>query len=246
VDEADVTGKIGLRVRAGERLTVKGNVGRFVRVPDFTEIFGNRGSVLGNPALVPERGRSADLGLAFARRPGPILKNMTMEGSLFETRADDLIVFESVAQGIVVAQNYGRARVRGVELSVSFVAGSRFGGSLNATHQRAVNISGDPNDGRLLPGRPVDEVSASAALALGPGRLFYEFTYVGRNFVDSQNTGSEALEARYLHDAGYRVILPRGLTLTAEVDNLTGQRTLDVARFPLPGRSFSGRLAWEF
>ncbi len=245
-EESEVTGKIGFRVRAGERLTVKGNAGRFVRVPDFIEIFGNRGSVRGNPALLPERGTSADIGIAFSRRAGPLLRQLKVEGTLFETRADDLVVYQSVAQGIVVTQNYGRARVRGAELSLSFAAGPRFSGSLNATRQRAVNISGDPNDGRLLPGRTSDEVSASAAVALGGGRLFYEFTYVGRNYVDVQNTPSAALPARYLHDIGYHLRLRRGLTLTAEIDNLTGRRTLDVARFPLPGRSFSGRLAWEF
>jgi hypothetical protein len=30
------------------------------------------------------------------------------------------------------------------------------------------------------------------------------------------------------------------------VHNLFDDRTVDVARFPLPGRSFEGRLAWSF
>ncbi|MEK7799525.1 MAG: hypothetical protein AAB297_06825, partial [Acidobacteriota bacterium] len=77
-------------------------------------------------------------------------------------------------------------------------------------------------------------------------RLFYEFTYVGRNFVDPPNTPSDALPARYLHDAGCRLRLRPGLTATLEAKNLGNERTYDYARFPLPGRSVHGRVSWEF
>ncbi|HEU4401388.1 MAG TPA: TonB-dependent receptor [Candidatus Polarisedimenticolia bacterium] len=240
------TGKIGFRARAGAALTVKGNFGRFVRLPDFTDLFGDRGSVLGNPALSPERGRSLDLGLCAALPTGPIVRQASLEGTVFETLADDLILFVQNSQSTIVARNFGRARVRGVELTFSLALGPRLTGSLNATHQRAVNESGDPTDGRLLPGRPADEISAAAGLALGRGRVFYEFTYVGRNFVDRANTSSRALEARYLHDLGYRLRLARGLQMTVEAGNLTDDRTYDVAGFPLPGRSLHGRLTWDF
>ncbi len=240
------TGKVGVLVRATERLAVKGNFGRFVRLPDFTELFGNRGSVRGNPALRPERGRSADLGLTVSWRSGAFLRQARLEGTVFETLAEDLILFVGTSPGTVLAQNVGRARVRGVELSLALGLGARFSGSLNVTHQRAVNRSGGTADGKLLPGRPGDEASATAALALGRGQVYYGFTYVGRNFVDYLNTESRGLPARHLHDLGYRLSLPHGLKATLEIENLTDDRTFDVASFPLPGRSVHGRLAWEF
>jgi iron complex outermembrane receptor protein len=242
------TGKVGFRLRATDALTIKGNFGRFLRLPDFIELFGNRGSVLGNPALRPESGRSLDLGVAFAaRRPsGGLLRQAHFEATLFETVAEDLIQFVPNSQGTVRALNIDRARIRGVELSLAVLLGPRFTGSLNATHQRPVDTSGRYTDGRILPVRPQDEVSAGAALDVGPGRIFYGFTYVGRNFVDPLNTPSTALPARYLHDLGYRARLRRGLQGTIEIKNLADERTLDVARFPLPGRSVHGRLAWDF
>src|SRR5207249_8553339 len=52
------------------------------------------------------------------------------------------------------------------------------------------------------------------------------------------NTPSEALPARYLHDAGYRLRLRKGLEATFEVKNLGDARTYDYVRYPLPGRSY--------
>lgn len=244
--EGHTTGKVGFRLRAGESVTFKGNAGRFVRLPDFTELFGDRGSVRGNPALVPERGRSLDLGIALARRPGARVRQAGLEATVFETLADDLIVFVQDSQATVVARNFGRARVRGLEIALSLALGSRFTGNLNATHQRAIDVSGDRSDGFLLPGRPEDEVSAGAGWRIGQGQMSYEFTYVGRNFTDGFETASGALPARYLHDVAYRLSLPRGLRLTLEIKNLFDRRTYDVAQFPLPGRSLNGRVAWEF
>jgi outer membrane cobalamin receptor len=242
--DARTTGKAGFRLRAGSRATVKGNFGRFLRLPDFVELFGNRGSILGNPSLQPESGRNLDLGVSVEPRTGPVLRQARIEASLFETLADNLILFKPVSHGTVLEENAGRVRVRGVELTLDLAVGARFSGSVNLTRQRAVDVNGGVYDGKILPGRPEDEVSATAGLLLGRGRIFYTFTYVGPNYVDQQNT--EALAARYLHDAGYRIRLPRGLQGVIEIKNLTDQVTYDVARYPLPGRSLEGRLSWQY
>ena len=242
------TGKVGFRLRAGDAVTFKGNFGSFLRLPDFIELFGDRGSVRGNPALRPESGRSLDLGVAFAfQRPaGALLRQAHLEATLFETVAEDLIQFIPNSQSTVVALNADRARIRGVELSLALALGRRLTGSLNATHQKPVDRNRRPAEGNILPGRPRNEVGAGAALDLGPGRLFYGFTYVGRNFVDPPNTPARALPARFLHDLGYRARLRRGLQGTIEIKNLADEWTYDLARFPLPGRSVHGRLSWEF
>ena len=247
VGDRSTTGKIGFRVRAGTSVIVKGNFGRFNRLPDFIELFGNRGSVVGNPALLPERGTSVDLGMVAARRrPDDTLRLAQVEGTIFQTVADDLIQFVPNSQNIVRAQNLDRARIRGIELTFLLGLGRRFNGSVNATHQVPLDIGGGYADGNLLPGRPENEVSADATLEAGRGRVFYSFTYVGPNFIDPQNTASEALPARYLHDAGYRLTVRPGLTATLEVKNILDERTFDYARYPLPGRSYHARMAWEF
>ena len=246
-DAAVTTGKAGFRVRAAEGLQVRGNAGSFLRLPDITELFGDQGSVKGNPGLVPEHGWNADLGvIGETTRPRGSLRSARVEASLFQTEATDLIVYVPNAQNSVIAQNIGRARIRGLELSFGMLLGRRFSGSFNAVHQTAVDTSDRFSAGNQLPGRPQDELSAEAGLALGKGRLAYEFTYVGSNYVNTVNTASGLLPARYLHDLSYRLRLPRQMEATFQVRNLLDEQTVDVARFPLPGRSFEARLAWAY
>jgi iron complex outermembrane receptor protein len=245
-EDGRATAKIGFRARLGERLALKGNAGRFYRIPDFIELFGYSGAVRGNPALLPEHGRSLDLGLeASLARDGRLLRRARLSATVFETLAEDLILFVPRSQFSVVAENFGRARIRGAEIDLFLGIGRRLTGGLNATLQRAVNESGDPNTGRLLPGRPSREAGVSAGLALGRGRLFYGFTYVGRNFTDPANTDSIALPARYLHDLGYRLDLRDGREAVFEVKNIGDDLIYDVAGYPLPGRSFQARLTWR-
>jgi iron complex outermembrane receptor protein len=245
--DGETLGRIGLRLMLRDGLTLKANYARFLRLPAFTELFGNRGSVLGNPALLPERGRIADIGIEVVRvRPERFVRRTRGGLTLFETLADDLILFVPNSQSTVVALNIGRARIRGAELSLAFLLGDRFSAGLNATHQRAVDDSGGVFDGNQLPGRPRDELSADAGLDLWRGRLFYRFTYVGENFVDKSNTESAALPSRYLHDVGYRIDMPHGLRAIIEVKNVADDQNVDVARFPLPGRSLRVRLTWQF
>lgn len=245
--DARIIGKVGFRAVLTGSLSLKGNFGRFLRLPDMIELFGNRGSVLGNPALVPESGRNVDLGIVASRRArGPILRRARLEANLFETLSDDLINFVQNPQATVIAQNVGRARIRGAEVALDLALGPRFTGSLNLTRQRVINFTGDRNNGRELPFRPDDEITAGMGLAVGRGRIVYTFTYVGPNFVDAENTASRAVPGRYLHDLGYRLSLPRGLQAVFQVENLGDDRTYDVARYPLPGRSYDARLIWTF
>jgi len=246
VSDATTTGKIGLLARFSDRLALRANAGSFLRLPDLSELYGDQGSVIGNPALQPERGVNLDLGLTSEIAPTHgALRQLRLEGVLFETRASDLIVYTAVSPGTVQARNTGEALVRGVELSMALAAG-RFNGTLSAVRQRAVDASDAYSSGNLLPGRPCDELNAGAGLAIGPGRAAWEFTYVGANYVDTPNSESGRLPARYLHDLSYRLPLAHRIEATFAIHNLFDDRTVDVARFPLPGRSFEGRLAWSY
>ena len=60
--------KIGARYKLNEQFSLKGNVGRFNRLPTFTELFGDRGNIVGNPELQPETGVNVDLGFIYEFR----------------------------------------------------------------------------------------------------------------------------------------------------------------------------------
>ncbi|HKQ97211.1 MAG TPA: TonB-dependent receptor, partial [Candidatus Polarisedimenticolia bacterium] len=245
--DAATTGKIGLRVRAASNLEIRANAGSYLRVPDLLELYGDQGAIVGNPALEPESGRNLDLGATLSfQRPGARFHDLLGTLSGFATDADQMILFEANSQSTVIARNTGAARIRGVELDLGMALGARVTCGFNAVRQTAKDASGSYTDGNWLPMRARDEVSARAGLLAGRGRLAWEFTYVGPNFTDPSNNEAALLPSRYLHDLSYRWPVGAHMTATVEVRNVFDDLTVDVMRYPLPGRAFGGRLEWAF
>ncbi|MGH9867236.1 MAG: TonB-dependent receptor plug domain-containing protein [Candidatus Polarisedimenticolia bacterium] len=254
-DDAAWTGRLGVAWRPSSSWTARANVGRFHRQPSFTELFGNQGAIRPSIGLAPEQGLNADLGVSWERTNHGALQRLAIEGALFHTQADDLIQLVQTSQSQVTARNTGRAEISGAELSVALAFTNGLSGDANYTYQRAVDRSGRFTDGSDLPGRPRHELSAAARLTRGWGRLFYEFTWIGPYFVDAaaaalgasgSGTGDLQIPGRYLHDVGYTGSLGSRWEYTLEVDNVGDIRTVDLVRYPLPGRTAHARLRVTF
>ncbi len=254
-DETAWTGRLGAAWRPGPAWTARVNVGRFHRLPSFTELFGNQGAIRPSAGLEPERGLNADVGASWERVARGRLERVAIEGALFRSRAEDLIQLVQTSQTQVTARNTGQAEIRGVELSFSAALANGLSGHANYTHQRAVDRSGRYTDGSDLPGRPRHEVSAGAALDRPWGRVFYDLSWIGPYFVDAaaaaldasgSNPGDGEVPQRYLHDVGFTGSLGGRWQYTIEVDNVGDVRTVDLVRYPLPGRTARARLRVTF
>lgn len=232
-----VSPKIGLRVRPWAWLTLRANVGRYARVPNLGERFGQRGSLVGNPALRPEIALNRDAGFGLSwERLGP-LRRLSIGYGYFDNEVDDLIVVVQTAGRRLLPLNISSARLRGHEVSVGFDL-AHFAFSLNYTDQDNIDTGRIPfRRGRQLPGRPGRELYLRAEVFGGPLRLAYEVNLVAENFLDQPNL--RRVPARTIHDLGL-TISPWGSRLKIHLDlkNLTDNRIADVAGFPLPGRSF--------
>ena len=112
VNREIVSPQLGARLEVAARLELKANWSLAERPPDFMELFGNQGSVLGNPDLRPERARNADLGLAWSGSPAGRL-TLSVDLAHFETRTEDLVVYVRHSQSSVRAENISRARASG-------------------------------------------------------------------------------------------------------------------------------------
>jgi len=245
-DEHLFTPRLGVSVIATPWLTFKGNAGRYARMPNFTELFGNRGSVVGNPGLDPERGVNADIGfVAETGVLGPVGRSR-LEVAGFYSDVDDQIVLVQNSQRTSVPRNVGSAQVLGLEVSGRMRAWERFALSVNYTLQDARDESGIPGrDGNKLPGRPKHEVYARTDVDIGPVRPFYELNFIAENFLDQANF--REVSSRTIHTAGLHFDVPKlPLELTFEARNLGDEQIEDVAGFPLPGRSYFGTLAWRW
>jgi hypothetical protein len=223
---------VGGRLAIAGGLVARANASIRHRMPTLFELFGDRGAVLGNPSLRPERLDAWDAGLTWS------VHRATAEASFYRTDARDLIVFIQNSQYTSVAQNISAARLQGVELSGSY-AWHSLTGTANGTWQDTHDHSGVPFwTGRELPGRPPEEAFARLEGRHRSVRGFYEFQYTSGNFLDRANLAPVA--PRRLHNAGVTWAWARDrLQLTAEAKNIGDDRVQDVAGYPLPGRALA-------
>ncbi len=240
------TPRVGVRYTVLPWLWLKTNAGRYGRFPNFSELFGNRGSVVGNPDLEPERGWNVDCGAeAHSSRIG-FLEDIRAEAVFFWRDVDDLILLIQNSQRTSVPRNIGSADFLGVELVASFDIWDAVGFTANYTYQDAKDRSAAPSrNGKQLPGIPANDGYARVDLHPWDLAPFYELTFASGNFIDRANRVE--VPSRILHTLGLRYALPSmSLALTFEARNIIDNQIEDVAGFPLPGRSYFGTIAYRW
>jgi iron complex outermembrane receptor protein len=263
-----VNPRVALRYRVGDSLAIKANGGRYLRAATLVEIFGDRGFVLGNTELRPERGLSSDLGLVWAPwdRRGPV-DRIYLEAVGFASRSDDAIVFVNRNGLAAQAINLSGAQTLGAELVGSIRVRERVTMTSHYSYLDARNRSGGAAQDKQLPGRPRHRVYARVDAAFEPrGRLLVLWADALRlsgNFVDELNVYE--LPARSLVGAGIKTAITGDLLLGLEIKNAADLRsesvTLDPAPsdefrqtpralsdlhgYPLPGRSLYLTLHWS-
>ncbi|HOX47437.1 MAG TPA: TonB-dependent receptor [Myxococcota bacterium] len=251
--EPDWQAALGARWELGGGVALRANAGRYVRLPDLTELFGDQGSMVGNPSLVPERGVNADLGAAWGYRGDGLVRAARLELDVFGTWADELIALVQNSQASLRPENLDGADILGLEASLRLELWDHLDLAANYTYLFARSRSAAPYlDGKRLPGRPAHEaylrLEGRVAEPRWGAALWAELDYAGLNALDAANLKEDAL-ARLLVSAGLRLTRPReGLSLTLEVQNLLDTISLrdadgrlrplrDFESFPLPGRS---------
>jgi vitamin B12 transporter len=227
--------QLGARLVVGRGLELRANWSEAQRAPDFLELFGNQGFLVGNAALQPERGSSWDAGGSWSG--GGRAARLAVEWAHYESRPRDLIQYVRLSQSHARAVNVSAARIRGEELTLSLALPRGCALRANSTWQSAID-DGDVAylRGRRLPQRPERQGDLRLDAPAGPLRVGAEVQYMGDDLLDPYNR--YRVPSRTLVGASLSWAL-RGerLRLTLEGKNLTDRRVSDVAGYPLPGRS---------
>jgi len=212
-------------------LILKANFGRTLRAPSFYELFGDKGGVVGNVNLRPERGLAWDVGMRYAT--GATI----LEGVFFDHRYGDLIQFVHTSQATSRPVNIGKARVWGVEVTAQKTIWKRFGISGNYTYQRALDHSNVPHlQGNTLPNRPAHTLFARVKGGVNRFSAFYDYTFEDGNFIDQANR--RPLASRHIHNMGVKVDVRNGVQVGLEAKNMKDAQIADTWGYPLPGRAF--------
>ncbi len=192
------------------------------RAPSFNDLYY---PFFGNPALQPERARSAELGLQYAHA------DTFARAALFRNRISDLIVFDPL---IGIANNIAAARITGLELSGKTRAAA-WDLSANLTLQRPLDLQ----TGQRLLRR------AAHTLNLGAAREWANWRWA----ADVQRVGSRAdsdvLTFARIPLNPYSVVnlrtshaINKNLSLGFALQNAFAARYQLVDGFNTPGRVF--------
>jgi vitamin B12 transporter len=246
--------RLGVIIRPLAWLELKGNVERSYRVPNFDELYFNEGSIRGNPNLDPEKAFNADVGFEIRfEKLGPA-SDMWLEFAAFRNNIDDSIVFGVRPLGVVIAENTGRARAKGIELAGGF----RIFDWVNVLANWTTLDAELRPSGRPLQGRADTEYLVRAEI--GPAdrmfRLVGEVAY--RSSIPVSASGNSTLKSGsntvyglslvvdVAQFPGMGALIPgRHLRLSASVANLTDESLRDAQFFPQPGRTLAFRAEWE-
>ncbi len=231
------------------RLSISG--GRGLRLPSLFELFGNTGKVIGNPALKSESSYNFDGGLIYDSTMLPQPYRLRVEIFGFYSLTDNLIQFVQTSQNVSVAENIDRAEIWGIEsgLRADLFGHLRLSG--NYTYMRTENTGSiAARKGNRLPHRPASKWYARAEgyhnniPELKELGIYIESEWSAGNYLDNANLVSVA--SRFLLNSGFAIEMAEGRAkLTFAANNLTNEQTLDLAGYPMPGRSFNMFFNWK-
>ncbi len=244
VTDSQISAKLGLKISPWRFLNFKGNFYRGFRQPTFTELFGDRGTIVGNPSLQPEESLNFDGGIELKLKELGRLDSLNLSMVFFRNTIDNLIQFLQTSQFTIRAANLSKAQITGGEFSATLRAFKNFKGSAHYIYQTAKDVQEDsPTFGRFLPGRPKHQFFAEVDYQFPVVRPFVELQLLGHNFLDAQNL--LLVTRRTLLAGGFHLDPLKWLKVSFTAKNLTNDRIEDVVGYPLPGRSYWGELTLE-
>jgi iron complex outermembrane receptor protein len=195
---------------------------------------------MGNATLRPERAENWDAGASWSTRRGAL--RAEAEWAHFESRAEDLIVYERSSPSSVRARNVSRASVRGEELSLRASGALGLAATAAFTWQSALDEGPVPFwHGKRLPQRPGRQASVRLDGHWGGVHAGADIQYIGDNVLDPYNRYRVASRTLVGASLGWSAPGER-FRLVLEGRNLGDRQVSDVAGFPLPGRALFAAL----
>jgi vitamin B12 transporter len=234
--------RISGRLLVGE-LVLKSSIGRYFRAPTLTELYGDRGYVVGNPSLRPETGTNADAGLVLApeTRSG-LVDQLFLQTAAFVAWPRSAIVLLQSAGRAAQADNLGDATIYGAEAALALRLWRTLTLTANYTYIDSRQDSPFASyDGKRLPLRPRHEAYGKAEARFPVGRHelrpWGDLMFTSGNFLDAANLFQ--VPSRLLVGVGVKAQLGEHLLFGLEVKNLTDKQVESITLDPPPSAAVS-------
>ena len=245
-DNGEILGgyRMGAALDLGAGLALKAHNGRYHRAPNFFELFGDRGAVIGNTNLVSEEGHNWDLGLVFRRRDPSSGRwsgaNSGRGRVLSQPRRRPHSLYTKLTAGVAAPQHGTRlAARRGNAARSAVIAKADAPRQLRVPARRKPHPRSLLNGGNDLPNAPRHRLNTRLSLDLGSAEIYGEFSRESRHFLDRANL--RTVPVRALYNFGGTVPLVGGHLLVlgvAQPDRQSSSRSV--------GLPAAGPLLWAF
>jgi vitamin B12 transporter len=219
------TGFAGYGLRVATNWRLNGSYGTTFVAPSFNDLYYPYS--MGNPNLLPERGRNRDLGLAWGAG-GHALKLV-----YFDNRISDMIAWSGSAPS-----NVDRARINGWTLGYE-ARMERLSLRASLDDMRPRNLV----SGTALPRRSDTQATLGASWREGAWLLGTSLLHVGSRFDDTANT--RALGAYTVVDVHATWQFAPALSLQAKLNNLTDRVYETTYGYNQSGRALYLTLRWQ-
>lgn len=224
---------LGLRYQVLPTLAFKSSLQKGLRVPTFSELFGDRGNSVGNQALKPERSLNIDLGMEFKKDKLGFLQQPQVEASLFRSERDDLIQMVFDTRGVGRAFNLGDGVIEGIEFNATTKLPLGFSLSQNYTYLKPTFLYSGKD--RQIPGIYTKAWTPKLSWDKQHFKCSYAVTVEQNKYYDRANfTKAKDKELHHLNLA-YTL---KKIHLALDIHNLTDEQYEDYNSWPLAGRSF--------
>ncbi len=211
------------------------NLSRQIRPPSTSELYGDRGTTVGNENLVPEKSQAIELGLKFP--------SLTYDIAIyyFYRRVKDNISAQHHSSGIIQYSNIAQTHYEGVDLSLTWDISPNLYFIGNATYQNGII------DNHINPAIVKNEIGdhrslfINSSITYSPSWWSFNMEHVLENggYYDDLNTLPRKKNSYWSAHISAKF---NKTTISFSSKNLTDQRVEDFPGTPVSGRTFFFKL----
>lgn len=238
-----LTPQLGFSYELNPETSLYANTGLYYRPPSFVELFGDRGFLIGDSSLMPEKGVSSDMGFESRFKINPEAE-LRSNWSIFHRKITDAISRTYGANGIGKSINIPGALIYGIEANADIEFYAQLAIGMNLTWQNARNDDSRPAFyHKQLPGRAQKTFNLFIEKSWGEKlAMHYAWSLKQNRYYDTANLIVAPDEGT--HEIGLSFNLARW-HLGLEIHNLTDTIYEDFNGYPKPGRSIHFKITYN-
>lgn len=232
-------------------ISVRSFYKRIFRMPTFNDLYY---TIIGSTTLKPEYTTQYDIGFQYKKHLADTGSGISLQADMYYNDIKDKIIAipaNNLFRWSMI--NMGKVAVKGVDVQFTYAAAIQhqvfLNGTLTYSYQKAVNkTAGERSYDQQIPYAPEHSGSATVQTAYRGWGLNYSFIYTGERYMLPENDPENYLEPWYTHDLSLtKTVRLRQVhaVLALEVNNLLNQYYDVVVNYPMPGRNYLIKIAFN-